>query len=485
MHMGGALEGELRSLRGIILRRFVLISLISMALVSAVFSYTLYERDKASIYNQAKGEAELIRTGLLSVMMATGDPAAVRGTVDNFKKQVKFDFRMVRGEHIRKQFGMRNGEEPHDAQEQAVLHGNLPEHAELNGSFFRLVFPFKTDERCGKCHLGLDGNPIPPGTVLGISEMTFDVTEWRDASIRLTLHVVIGVLFIILALGSSLYWLFYREVMGPVHNIANSLARMGKDKKDEGAHTLAPATSREIAILNRQVEHMFKALEDARHAHENALEEERRKMAQIRSFALEQADALGITDATEVDFIIKRLSHAVQEVEKNDMLKQVIDYVTLEKKELTLGNDRRLIRPTALYLTNLIANSQGSLKKGSMELALEEAITNAIIHGNLEVSSKLKEEDYDLFEQAVGERINTTPFGGRKVNIRYDYDRLSAVFRIEDEGPGFDWSHFLGKEVDQGLLPHGRGIIIIRTFASTVAYNEAGNVITLTFDLRG
>lgn len=479
------MEGELRSLRGIIFRRFLLIGLVSMALVSAVFSYTLYQRDKVSIYNQAKGEAELIRTGLLSVMMATGDPVAVRGTVDNFKKQVKFDFRMVRGEHIRKQFGMRNGEEPHDAKEQAVLQGTMPEYAELTGTSFRLVFPFRADERCGKCHVGLDDNPITPGTILGISELNFNVAEWRDASIRLTCHVVLGVLFIILALGGTLYWFFYREVMGPVHNIANSLARMGRDKKDEGPHTLAPATSQEIAILNRQVEQMFKTLEDARHSHENALEEERRKMAQIRSFALEQADALGITNTTEVDFIIKRLSHAVQEVEKSDMLKQVIDYVTLEKKELTLSNDRRLIRPTALYLTNLIADSQGSLKKGSMELALEEAITNAIIHGNLEISSKLKEEDYDLFEQAVGERINTPPFDGRKVKIRYDYDRLSAVFRIEDEGPGFDWSHFLKKEVDTEMLPHGRGIIIIRTFASAVAYNEAGNVITLTFDLRG
>ncbi len=478
------MEGELRSLRGIILRRFVLISLIGVALVCVIFFYLLYQRDKVSIYNQARGEAELIRTGLLGVMMATGDPEAVRGTVDNFKKQVKFDFRMVRGEHIRKQFGMRNGEEPHDDMEHAVLHGTLPEYAELNGSSFRLVFPFKTDDRCGRCHLGIDGAPIAAGTVLGISEMTFNVTEWRDASIRLTVQVVAGTLFIILALGISLYWLFYREVMGPVHNIANTLAQMGKDK-DEVAHPLAPATSREIAILNRQVEHMFKALEEARHAHENALEEERKKMAQIRSFALEQADALGITDATEIDIIIKRLSHAVQEVEKTDMLRQVVDFVTLEKKEMVLGNDRRLIRPTALYLTNLIANSQGSLKKGSMELALEEAITNAIIHGNLEVSSKLKEEDYEMFEQAVSERIGVPPFNGRQVKISYGYDRQSAVFRIEDEGPGFDWSHFLQKEVDQELLPHGRGIIIIRTFASAVAYNKAGNVITLTFDLRG
>ena len=477
------MEGELRSLRGIILRRFVLISIIGMALVGVVFSYILYQRDKASIYTQAKGEAELIRTGLLSVMMATGNPEAVRGTVDNFKRQVKFDFRMVRGEHIRKQFGMREGEEPHDAMEQAVLQGTRPEFSELNNSSFRLVSPFKADERCGRCHMGLDDKPIAPGTVLGMSEMTFNVSEWRDASIRLTVHVVTGMLFMILALGSSLYWLFYKEVMGPVHNIANTLARLGNEK-DEESHAFSPATSHEIAILNRQVEHMLKSLADARHAHEHAMEEERRKMTQIRSFALEQADALGITDTSEIDLIIKRLSLAVREVEKTDMLKQVVDFVTLEKKEMILGNDRRLIRPTALYLTNLIANSQGSLKKGSMELALEEAITNAIIHGNLEISSKLKEEDYDLFEQAVNERMAVPPFNNRKVKISYGYDRQSAVFRIEDEGAGFDWSHFLKKEVDQELLPHGRGIIIIRTFASSVAYNEAGNVITLTFGLR-
>ncbi|MBI5637330.1 MAG: ATP-binding protein [Nitrospinae bacterium] len=474
------MKGELRSLRGIILRRLALISVIGVGLVCIVLSYLLYQRDKVSIYNQARGEAELIRTGLLSVMMATGDPEAVRGTVDNFKKQVKFDFRMVRGEHIRKQFGMRDGEEPHDGMERAVLQGALPEYAELDGASFRLVFPFKADERCGRCHVGLDGNPVAAGTVLGMSEMTFNVAEWRDASIRLTTHVVTGMLLIILALGGALYWLFAKEVMEPVHDIANTIARM---EEDGAVSALAPATSREIAILNRQVEQMFKSLEDARHAHESALEEERRKMAQIRSFALEQADALGITDATEVDLIIKRLSYAVQEVEKNDMLKQVADFVTLEKKEMVLGNDRRLIRPTALYLTNLIANSQGSLKKGSMELALEEAITNAIVHGNLEVSSKLKEDDFDLFERAVGERMALPPFSERGVKISYDYDRQSATFRIEDEGPGFDWSHFLKKEVDPELLPHGRGIIIIRTFASAVAYNEAGNVLTLTFDL--
>ncbi len=478
------MQGELQSLRIIILRRFILISVVGVVLVCAAFFYLLYQRDKVSIYSQAKGQAELIRTGLLSVMMATGDPNAVRGTVDNFKKQVQFDFRMVRGEHIRKQFGMRKGEEPRDAMEQAVLHGSLPEYTELNGASFRLVFPFKADERCGRCHLGLDNNPITPGTVLGMSEMTFDVTEWRNASIRLIFHMVTGTLLIILALGTSFYWLFHREVMGPVHDIANTLAHMGHEN-EEGSRHPAPATSREIAILNRQVEQMYKSLEDARHANESALEEERKKVAQIRSFALRQADALGITDTTEIDLIIRRLSYAVQEVEKSDLLKQVVDFVTLEKKELALGNDRRLIRPAALYLTGLIANSQGSLKKGSMELALEEAITNAIIHGNLEISSKLKEEDFDLFEQAVSERMTAPPFGGRKVKISYGYNRQSAIFRIEDEGPGFDWRHFLGKEVAPDMLPHGRGIIIIRTFASSVAYNESGNAITLTFDLGG
>ena len=477
------MEEEPRSLRGIILRRLAFISIIGMTLIGVVFPYILFQRDKVAIHSHAREEAGLIRTGLLSTMMATGDPVAVRGTVDNFKKQVKFEFRMIRGGQIRKQFGMRAGEEPRDAMEQNVLRGTLPEYAELNGAVFRFVFPFKADERCGRCHVGFDGNPIAPGTILGMSELVFDVSDLREASIRLTAQVVAYLLFIILALGGALYWLFNKEVMEPVHNIANALARMGGE--NDVVLALTPATSHEIAILNRQVEHMAKALKDASDTHEEQLQEERRKIDRIRSFALERADALGITDAPEMDFIIKRLSRAVEEVEKNEMLHQVIEFVTMEKKELTLRNDRRFVRPTALYLTDLIVGTRGSLKKGAVELVLEEAITNAIVHGNLEISSKLKEEDFDLFEKAVGERMEQPPFNERSVKISYSYDRQSAMFRIEDEGSGFDWSHFLKKEVDQELLPHGRGIIIIRTFASTVVYNERGNVLTLTFDLQG
>lgn len=477
------MEEGLQSLRGIILRRLALISITGMTLVGIVFPTILFQRDRAAIHSHAREEAELIRTGLLSAMMATGDPKAVRGTVDNFKKQVKFEFRMIRGEQVRRQFGTRAGEEPRDAMERDVLQGTLPEYAELNGTVFRLVFSFKSDERCGRCHRGLDGAAIPPGTILGMSELVFNISDMREASIRLTAHVVVYMLLIFLALGGALYWLFNKEVMKPVRNIANALAHMGNN---DVVPALTPATSREIAILNRQVEHMAKALKDASHAHEKELREERRKIERIRSFALEQADALGITDAPEMDFIIKRLSRAVEEVEKNEMLHQVLEFVTMEKKELILGNDRRLVRPTSLYLTDLIVGARGgSVKKGAVELALEEAITNAIVHGNLEVSSKLKEEDFDLFEKAVGERMAEPPFSGRCVKISYNYDRQSASFRIEDEGPGFDWSHFLKKEVDQELLPHGRGIIIIRTFASAVAYNGKGNVLTLTFDLRG
>lgn len=474
------MDDNLESLRSKVLKRFALIGIVSAVIVSSLLASLLFTKDRERIHLNSRENAKLIKTGILAAMMSTGDPEVVRETVGNYKKVVDFEFRMVRGELIQKQFGLKNDETPRDDIERAVLEGALAEHSSLEGTKFRLVFPFVTDARCGQCHIQKSGVPVDAGTVLGVSELVFDVTEWRDASLKVTAQAAAGITLILLAIGTAVFLFFSKDVLEPVRHIATAMETAGRD----GSMPALPrATSRELAVLGRQLENMAQSMHEKYLAHQKAAEDERKKMERIKSFALKQADHMGLTDKTELDIIIKRLSEAVREVEKSGLLVQVCSFVTAERKELVLHNDIDLIRPAALYLTDLIAGTRGSVKKGSMELALEEAITNAIVHGNLDIDSRLKEEDYAEFERELGERRGQEPYRNRTVKISYDYNKTRAVFRIADEGKGFDWSTYLNKEVDPNLLPHGRGIIIIRTFASTVDYNEKGNELMLSFDL--
>lgn len=89
----------------------------------------------------------------------------------------------------------------------------------------------------------------------------------------------------------------------------------------------------------------------------------------------------------------------------------------------------------------------------SAELLLREALTNSVLHGSYGDSAK---------------RISCS--------IRARADRL--VIGIRDEGKGFDWRSVWNRRADPSAV-HGRGIEILRRYASLVRFNRAGNCVTI------
>jgi DNA-binding response OmpR family regulator len=113
-------------------------------------------------------------------------------------------------------------------------------------------------------------------------------------------------------------------------------------------------------------------------------------------------------------------------------------------------------------------------------LALDEAMTNAIIHGNLEVSSKYREGDGEEFYQRIRKRQNQYPYSERTLSIDAFFKIGEARFVIRDEGPGFDPSRVSDPTHRSNLdKPYGRGLFLIRAFMDEVLFNQAGNEITL------
>ena len=89
----------------------------------------------------------------------------------------------------------------------------------------------------------------------------------------------------------------------------------------------------------------------------------------------------------------------------------------------------------------------------ALKLSLEEALTNAIKHGNKKNENK-------------------------KINVRYSVNAERADIYIADEGAGFKPLDIPDPtKAENIILPSGRGIMLMRTYMNLVEYNDIGNVV--------
>lgn len=113
-------------------------------------------------------------------------------------------------------------------------------------------------------------------------------------------------------------------------------------------------------------------------------------------------------------------------------------------------------------------------------IALEEALLNALYHGNLEVSSSLRDEGEGLYQETARERAVIAPFCHRVLKVEVTLSSQRVCFRIHDDGPGFDPAS-VPDPTDPEFLdrPSGRGMLLIRSFMDQVTYNETGNEVVM------
>ncbi len=96
----------------------------------------------------------------------------------------------------------------------------------------------------------------------------------------------------------------------------------------------------------------------------------------------------------------------------------------------------------------------------SIRLALEEALINAIKHGN---------------------QLDRT----KKVTISYRIHGDRFEIKITDEGPGFDPSDVPDPTCIENLeRPCGRGLMLMRHYMNEVAYSDRGNTVSMSRTLR-
>lgn len=121
---------------------------------------------------------------------------------------------------------------------------------------------------------------------------------------------------------------------------------------------------------------------------------------------------------------------------------------------------------------------------GKLTLALHEAVNNSVIHGNLGISSELKERWDNAFGEALAERAADPVYASRFLEVEMDYDGDRCQWTLTDEGDGFDVESVLTRDpfTEAALLQaSGRGILMMRALLDDVRYEAGGRRAVLTW----
>lgn len=162
----------------------------------------------------------------------------------------------------------------------------------------------------------------------------------------------------------------------------------------------------------------------------------------------------------------------------NDVLECLERHVV----EFTLPNQRRRVIPIIDYFQRMMSRLQlcGPEDRVRVGTALEEALVNAIVHGNLEVQSAEREASQEQYEQKIVKRAAESPYQERHVSVRAEFTTEAATFVIRDEGPGFDIEDIPDPTDPENLMRVcGRGLLLMRAFTDELRYNQKGNEVTL------
>src|SRR6476659_5410079 len=96
--------------------------------------------------------------------------------------------------------------------------------------------------------------------------------------------------------------------------------------------------------------------------------------------------------------------------------------VTTEQMQLCLPSRPDWIDPAVEFLRQkaVLCGACTESRSPKLMIALHEALSNAIIHGNLELSSELKERGDNSFAEALAQRVTTPHLAERLVDVLVD-----------------------------------------------------------------
>lgn len=178
--------------------------------------------------------------------------------------------------------------------------------------------------------------------------------------------------------------------------------------------------------------------------------------------------------------LVATVDHVLEIAQRMQYSHNVEFSPTPKSHAVVLKNDLNLIGPT---IENIQANlpSWSDRDRLQIGMAIDEALVNAMHHGNLEVDSTMREGDETDYYELIRIRQSQPPWNNRRVRVESEFSDQHICIQVSDEGPGFDPLTIPDPRTPENLhRVSGRGLFLIRNFMDQVAHNSAGNQITMT-----
>lgn len=161
---------------------------------------------------------------------------------------------------------------------------------------------------------------------------------------------------------------------------------------------------------------------------------------------------------------------------------RLLKHLTSGEFSFQLPNDQEMIFVAVRFLQEAAENLEilEQQEWTRLGIVLEETLSNAMIHGNLEVCSSLRAGDDGAYDKLIAMRRRKSPYRDRVIQVTATFHRERAKFVIRDDGPGFDRANIPDPLDPENLnRPFGRGLFLIHQFMDEVRHNDKGNEITL------
>jgi len=194
--------------------------------------------------------------------------------------------------------------------------------------------------------------------------------------------------------------------------------------------------------------------------------------------ALHEGAASYVPKSQAKDLLVDCVNHLVTLANEDSDFDRLIDHANVVDFQFSLHNDVSLIPPLITLAKQMIAGLDLCDPTGRIQVvvALEEALTNAINHGNLELSSDELAKPIEELNELVDQRCETEPYKNRRCHVRCMINREEARLTIRDDGAGFDVQNSLNISVNE---ESSRGLVHMWGLMDKVVFNKMGNEVTL------